>query len=116
MQNFSDRLESLRGSLTQKQMASKIGVPLNTYTNWIRSVNVPKSDQLEKVCTVFGVSADWLLGLGKKETIPSGDMYLREPTSKTPMECQGCASKDKEIEQLKGQVARLERVVDKLTK
>ncbi len=111
MKNFPDRLESLRDGLTQKQMSSKIGIPLNTYTNWIRGINVPKSDQLEKICTVFGVSADWLLGLSTAPPSPAapGSKSEFKTLHCSPGECQECKKKDVKIE-------RLERVIDKLTK
>jgi transcriptional regulator with XRE-family HTH domain len=107
MKNFSERLESLRRDLTQKQMASRIGVPLNTYTNWVRNVNVPKSDQLEKICTVFGVSSDWLLGLSTapppidKQCLAAGEIVGSSP------ECLPCKKKDAEIN-------RLNKIIDKL--
>jgi transcriptional regulator with XRE-family HTH domain len=109
MKNFSDRLESLRGHLTQKQMASKIGVPLNTYTNWIREVNVPKSDQLEKICTVFGVSADWLIGLKASTNSTSQAYSVSDATVLYSTPCEECAKKQARIE-------RMERIIDKLTK
>jgi transcriptional regulator with XRE-family HTH domain len=109
MKNFSDRLESLRGNLTQKQMANKIGVPLNTYTNWVRNVNVPKSDQLEKICTVFGVSADWLLGLKPPTNPISQASSVSDSTVLYSGQCEECAKKQARID-------RMERIIDKLTK
>ena len=109
MKNFSERLESLRSDLTQKQMASKIGVPLNTYTNWIRSINVPKADQLEKICTVFGVSSDWLLGLSQPQTGKTLHSKMSDSTELYMAECEECKKKAVQIE-------RLERIIDKLTK
>ena len=109
MKIFSDRLESLRSDLTQKQMAAKIGVPLNTYTNWIRSINVPKADQLQKICTVFGVSSDWLIGLTQATQTKQLHSIMSDNADVYLAECPECKKKDVKIE-------RLERIIDKLTK
>ena len=111
MQSFSDRLESLRNGLTQKAFASKIGVPLNTYTAWLRAERLPSYEAIEKMCTVLCVSADWLLGLSTAP--PSQDHTEKASKIKTLNcsigPCQECAKKQAHIE-------RLERVIDKLTK
>lgn len=39
------------------------GFPLNTFTAWLRGERVPGGDALKKLCTAFGVSSDYLLGL-----------------------------------------------------
>ena len=63
METFGDRLESLRGSDSQKVFARKLGVPLTSYTNWICGTSTPKMEYIIMLCTKLGVSADWLLGL-----------------------------------------------------
>lgn len=63
MKTFGDRLESLRGSDSQKVFAHKLGVPLTSYTNWISGTSSPKMEYIVMLCTKLGVSADWLLGL-----------------------------------------------------
>lgn len=65
MQSFGERLESLRGDKTQKQFAALIGVPINSYTNWIRGIREPSMNALIQICTRLGVSADWLIGIDK---------------------------------------------------
>lgn len=62
MSVFGERLESRRVG-TQKQFAQSLGIPLNTYTNWIRGIRKPDMDAIIKLCTQMSVSADWLLGL-----------------------------------------------------
>ena len=61
--SFSERLEHLRGDRSQREFARQIGVPLNTYTNWVREIRTPTIDALKGICTQLNVSADWLLGL-----------------------------------------------------
>jgi len=65
METFGDRLESLRGNLTQKQFAAALGLPINTYTNWVRGLREPSMNAIINLCTRLGVSSDWLLGLDK---------------------------------------------------
>ena len=62
MSVFGERLESRRVG-TQKKFAQSLGIPLNTYTNWIRGVRKPDMDAIIKLCTQMSISADWLLGL-----------------------------------------------------
>jgi len=61
--SFGERLEKLRGDISQRDFAKKIGVPLTSYTNWVLGVSQPKFDNLCSICSTLGVSADWLLGL-----------------------------------------------------
>lgn len=74
-----ERLRELRGSLSQSEFASKIGVKQTSYSSWERGVKDPASQTLVLIASTFGVSADWLLG-------------LHEIQSNTP-ECDTCATK-----------------------
>lgn len=129
MNSLSDRLESMRKSHTQKEFANKIGVPLNTYTAWLRNERLPSYDAIKKICTALGVSADWLLtgregvsrmretvttSYGNKPTAPpqvheTGNLDLPLPSQWA--DCPVCRSKDKEIAYLratlKSAIARL---------
>ena len=67
METFGDRLESLRGSDSQKDFARKLGVPLTSYTNWVSGISSPKMEYIQMLCTKLRVSADWLLGLNTAE-------------------------------------------------
>ena len=66
MSTFGERLESLRNGQTQKTFAREIGLPLNSYTNWVRGVREPSMSAIISLCTRLGVSADWLLGLPER--------------------------------------------------
>jgi len=63
---FGDRLESLRNGETQKGFAKSLGIPINTYTNWVRGIREPSMSAIVNICTHLGVSADWLLGLPER--------------------------------------------------
>ena len=65
METFGDRLESLRGDRSQKQFAAELGLPINTYTNWVRGIREPSMSALINLSTQLGVSSDWLLGIDK---------------------------------------------------
>ena len=64
------RIEELRKSfvLSQKDFGAKIGVNRSMVNNWEQGTPI-KSDDLTEISKVFGVSADWLLGLSDYPTI-----------------------------------------------
>ena len=63
MKKFALRLRELRGGLSQKEMAEKLGIPQQTYAGWELGNRQPKLEMLEEISLQFAVSADWLLGL-----------------------------------------------------
>ena len=65
--SFSDRLTELQGERTQKEFARHLGIPLNTYTNWLLHSRKPTMDAIISICTKVSVSADWLLGLSDQK-------------------------------------------------
>lgn len=66
MQDFAKRLKGIRASLnlTQAQAAVKLGMTQQAYQK-IESGKAAdiKISTLKNICIVFGVSANWLLGL-----------------------------------------------------
>ena len=48
---------------TQKQVADAIGIVPTAITNYESGIREPSLDTLKKLCILFGVSADYLLGL-----------------------------------------------------
>lgn len=65
MSAFGERLDSKRNG-TQKEFAKFLGVPLNSYTNWVRGIREPSMSAIVQLCTRLDVSADWLLGLPER--------------------------------------------------
>lgn len=65
MSVFATRLKELRTEkkLSMKQLAEKINATDGAVSNWENDVNEPKISYLVKLAKVFGVSADYLLGL-----------------------------------------------------
>lgn len=69
--SIGSRLKSLRKEkhLTQKQVADRIGVAVNTVSAYESDARYPPYDILLKLARMFHVSADYLLGLCENRTI-----------------------------------------------
>lgn len=65
MENLGEKIKFLRTAkdLTQPQLAQKIGVSNGIISIWENNINEPKASYIKKLCYVFEVSADYLLGL-----------------------------------------------------
>jgi len=64
--NFQEllfRLKSIQGEMTTAEFARRIGVKQQTLDCYIRGLRKPSLELVVRVCSSFGVSADWLLGL-----------------------------------------------------
>lgn len=62
---FEDRLKRLRESRgeTQKNIAEQLNIPLRTYVSYENNEREPNSELLIKLVNLFGVTADYLLGI-----------------------------------------------------
>jgi len=69
MKSFPERLLHIQGDETQKDFAKSLGIPLNTYTSWLRGERLPSYDGIVLICAKKGYSADWLLGLADNDKI-----------------------------------------------
>lgn len=74
MKKVVEHLKELQGERTQKEFATLLEIPLNTYTNWLLYQRRPTIDALISICTKLGVSADWLLGLTDERAPRSGSV------------------------------------------
>lgn len=65
---FKDRLKELRKQkgLTQFQLSELLHVEPSTVGKWEQTYYIPKQDTLFKLCEIFGVTTDYLLG---RETV-----------------------------------------------
>ena len=61
---FSVRLKELRlqHGFSQEELAEKIGIKQNSYSDWEHGKSKPNYEKLEKIADFFGVSLDWLFG------------------------------------------------------
>jgi len=69
--DFGKRLKTLRkqASLTQQQLASRIGVTKSVISFYELQERSPSPEILIKLAGVFHVSTDYLLGLDRRNTI-----------------------------------------------
>ena len=65
MNIFSTRLKELRQEkgLTLNAVSKMLGCPLTTYANYEQGVREPSLAMLKSLCTVYDVTADYLIGL-----------------------------------------------------
>lgn len=75
---FATRLRELRGSLSQREMYTKIGISQPTYSCWESGTKFPLAFQLSKISITLGISADWLLGLTDRRE--GGVKTVADPT------------------------------------
>lgn len=61
---FSVRLKELRlqHGFSQEELAEKIGIKRNSYSDWENGKCKPNYEKLEKIADFSGVSLDWLFG------------------------------------------------------
>ena len=64
MSSFSERLKDLRNEKgwTLKQVSILLNIPLTTYANYEQGTREPSLEMLHSLCSVFDVSADYLIG------------------------------------------------------
>lgn len=62
---FTERLELLidNSDVTLIELAKKLGVHKNTIYSWRDGSSMPDAKGVADLAEIFGVSADWLLGL-----------------------------------------------------
>ena len=61
------------GFATMKQVSDALGLERTRYLKWEHGDAVPSLDMLVRVCRLFGVSADYLLGLEEEEARLTAD-------------------------------------------
>ncbi len=59
--NASERLKIIRGDLTQAEFAAKLGIHKNTLGRYERGESEPDFSVCVNICSIFGVSPNWLL-------------------------------------------------------
>lgn len=74
--NFGLRLKKLRTQmgLSQKILAERLGVTKSVVSYYESQERSPSPDVLIRYSRIFHVSADYLLGLDKKETLDISDL------------------------------------------
>ena len=69
MNTYLKRLRDLRedSDKTQQQIAAELGTSQTMYARYERGANELPLRHLYKLCKIYGVSADYLLGLSDKK-------------------------------------------------
>lgn len=80
MISFGIKLKRLRleKELTQQQLADKLGVNRATVSSYETSALYPSVDILIKICHVFQVSADYLLGISDTNKFDLTDLTVEQ--------------------------------------
>lgn len=97
IKKFVRRLKGLRmrENLTQAELAAKIGVTTAAVGNWEGERGMPQIKQIHKLCELFGVPVNFLLGEGESDAPPESnapplestpDLKLREGASSYSVE------------------------------
>jgi len=80
---FGDKLRALRleKKLTQQKLAEKIGLVKGSISAYEKNTKHPSINVLIKLCAIFNVSADYLLGLSdnielKMSTLTDEQIYI----------------------------------------
>ena len=75
-------VRSFRGD-TQAMLARKLGYSKDSVSSWEQEKSSPREETLIEICKMYGVSADFLLGLSDED--PDFDRHQRQ-ASLTPEE------------------------------
>lgn len=69
-ESLAAKLRSLRAkyNYTQAQVAQSLGISQQTYSNYENKNAAVDSKTLKAICTLYGVSADYLLGISQSES------------------------------------------------
>jgi transcriptional regulator with XRE-family HTH domain len=113
--NFAARLKELRGSISQVEMARKLGTSQTSYSSWELEKKIPMATVVVSVANSFGVSADWLLGLsehrdGAVQTVT--DPALEQKVA--DLQAENARLKE-ELLRLKGENTGLNKALEMLT-
>lgn len=62
---FNERLKEIRKEcgFIQKDVYTRLNVSANCYASWEQGRTQPDIESIKKLCAIFEVSADYLLGL-----------------------------------------------------
>jgi transcriptional regulator with XRE-family HTH domain len=78
---FPERLRIARGSYSQQQAADKLGIKQQSYARYESGKITPGIDVLHRICCIFKVSSDWLLGLTDDSHLGRGAVVTASQSS-----------------------------------
>ena len=75
MASFSERVRELRqeNSWSQPQLAERLGLTKQSISLWERGIKKPEPETFEKMCELFGVTAEYLMGTSDERVLPTDE-------------------------------------------
>lgn len=99
---LGDRIKMLRGALTQRQFAEKIGIPATTLGNYEKNKSELNFATIDLFTSTFRINTDWLIfGRGpmrSREEIPEPERNEQPATAAG--ECARCAKLEAKLDTL----------------
>ena len=109
---IGEKLKELRGSMSQNEAAKRIGIAQQGWARYETGRVAPGADVLHQICSKFGVSADWLLGLTEERDRASADAAAATRRMISPFADARVSALEKEVTRLQGMVAGLKFALD----
>lgn len=80
---IADKIKLLRerSSLTQSDLAKKLGITRSSVNAWEMGISMPSTQYLVELALLFKVSTDYLLGMQSSSTISVEGLSEKEITS-----------------------------------
>lgn len=67
--NLNIEAERARRQMTKEKVAAELGITTRTYNNYVKGDTPIPSDVLLTMADLFHCTTDYLLGLGKEDTV-----------------------------------------------
>lgn len=84
---LGERIRELRGRRTRERFATELGIHKNTLARYEQGERLPDAELLQRLCSLCGVSADWLIHDPDLPVAPPGEGWRLPGTH-------GAASRD----------------------
>ena len=101
---LGDRIKKLRGSLTQRQFAEKIGIPATTLGNYEKNKCELNFATIDLFTRTFGINTDWLIfGRGPmhpSDTLLDHQEVVTRPQTMVSETCARCAKLEAKLEKM----------------
>ena len=74
--NIADRIKYLRDKkgMTQTYLAKRLGISRSAVNSWEMSLSFPSLSNIVEMTRIFGVSADYILGISNQLTLDISDL------------------------------------------